>query len=191
MTNNTLQNALILLFAAIACFLGFYIYSTSGPPADTDPQPSGSFSRTEAQFRDKLTALNIDKNKVVNSVKRLDAIKKEVVADLRSKGIKSGADYFKTEDQATKLKVLELQKTIKDIKKGEATIATYESAIERIRSMLAKIERERVSESASLTEAQAIGLEEIIVDLDEKLEVDTDIFEDQELKELLDQEMVE
>jgi len=57
--------------------------------------------------------------------------------------------------------------------------------------MLAKIERERVSESASLTEAQAIGLEEIIVDLDEKLEVDTDIFEDQELKELLDQEMVE
>jgi len=100
MTNNTLQNALILLFAAIACFLGFYIYSTSGPPADTDPQPSGSFSRTEAQFRDKLTALNIDKNKVVNSVKRLDAIKKEVVADLRSKGIKSGADYFKTEDQA-------------------------------------------------------------------------------------------
>lgn len=192
MINNTLQNALILLFAGVACFLGYYIYSNNMVPAiGPDPEQPGSFMRTEAQFRHKLTSLNIDKNKVINSVKRLNAIKKDVVTDLRAKGINSGADYAKTDDKVVKLKVLELQKTIQDIKKGESVISTYETAIDNIRSMLAKFERERVSASAALTEEQAIELEEIILDLDNKLEVKTDLFEDQELENLLDLEMVE
>lgn len=190
MINNTLQNALILLFAAVACALAYYIYTNQGPTPDPDTQQSGSFMRTEAEFRDKLTSLNIDKNKLGNSLKRLTAIKAETVTDLRAMGIKSGADYLKTEDKATKLKVLELQRTLKDIKRAETNIETYQNAIDRIRSMLAKFERERVSESAALTEAQAIELEEIILDLDDKLEVKTDIFQDEELKNLLDLEMV-
>ena len=87
--------------------------------------------------------------------------------------------------------MLELQKTIQQIKKGESVIATYETAIENIRSMLAKFERERVGETTALTESQAIELDEIILDLDEKLEVEVDIFKEQELMELLDAEMVE
>ena len=189
MINNKLQ---ILLFAAVACLLGYFIYSNQLLPAtDNTTEQPGSFMRTEAQFRDKLTALNIDKNKIANSLKRLTVIKKETVADLRAMGVKSGADYLKTDDRVTKLKVLELQSTINDIKKAEANIETYESAIDRIRSMLASFERERVSESAALTEAQAVELEEIILDLDNKLEVETDIFQDEELKNLLDLEMVE
>ncbi len=192
MINNTLQNILILLFAGVACFLGYYIYSNGMlPTEDPNSDNPGSFMRTEAQFRDKLTELNIDKNKVISSVKRLNAIKKEVVTDLRAKGITSGGDYSKTTDKAVKLKVLELQKTIQDIQKGVTTIATYDTAIDNIRSMLAKFERERVSETAALTENQAIELEEIILDLDNKLEVNTDIFEDQELEKLLDLEMIE
>ena len=160
-------------------------------PVEPPPELPGSFMRTEAQFRDKLTALNIDKNKVASGLKKLNAIKKEVVTDLREKGVKSGADYFQTEDKTVKLKVLELQKTIQQIKKGENAIETYETAIGNIRSMLAKFERERVSETTALTEAQAIELDEIILDLDEKLEVEADLFRDQELMELLDAEMIE
>ena len=191
MINNTLQNALILLFAAVACGLAYYIYTQQGPTPDTATQQSGSFMRTEADFREKLTELNMDKNDVARSLKKLTAMKKETVTDLRAMGIKSGADYLKTDDQATKRKVLALQGTINLIKKAETNIETYESAIDRIRSMLAKFERERVSESAALTEAQAIELEEIILDLDNKLEVKTDLFQDEELKNLLDLEMVE
>ena len=192
MTNNTLQNALILLFAAVACILGYYIYISQTPATtETQTQNTNSFMRTEAEFRKKLTSLNMSKNKVANSLKRLSAIKQKSVTDLRAMGIKSGADYLKTEDKTTKLKVLELQSTLKEIKRAEGNIETYESAIDRIRAMLAKFERERVSESAALTEAQAVELEEIILDLDNKLEVETDIFEDEELKNLLDLEMVE
>ena len=191
MNFNTLQNMLILLFAGVACFLGYYIYSSNMVPVEPPPELPGSFMRTEAQFRDKLTALNIDKNKVANGLKKLNAIKKKVVTDLREKGVKSGADYFQTEDKTVKLKVLELQKTIQQIKKGENAIETYETAIGNIRSMLAKFERERVSETTALTEAQAIELDEIILDLDEKLEVEADLFRDQELMELLDAEMIE
>ena len=191
MTFNTLQNMLILLFAGVACLLGYYIYSSNMEPVEPPPEQSGSFMRTEAQFREKLTALNIDKNKVANGLKRLNAIKKKVVADLREKGVKSGADYFQTEDKTVKLKVLDLQKTIQEIKKGESAIATYETAIENIRSMLARFERDRVSETTALTEAQAIELDEIILDLDQKLEVEVDIFKEQELIDLLDIEMVE
>ena len=157
------------------------------PPSE---QP-GAFMRTEAQLRDKLTELNIDKNKVSNGLKKLNVIKKEVVADLRELGVKSGTDYFQTEDKTVKLKVLELQKTIQEIKKGENAIETYETAIENIRSMLAKFERERVSETATLTESQTIELDEIILDLDDQLEVEVDMFKEQELMELLDAEMVE
>ena len=57
--------------------------------------------------------------------------------------------------------------------------------------MLAKFERERVGETTALTKAQAIELDEIIMDLDEKLEVEVDIFKEQELMELLDAEMVQ
>ena len=189
--NNTLQNSLILLFAGVACVLGYYIYTNqTSTTTDTATQQPGSFMRTEAEFRDKLTELNMEKNDVSRSLKKLTAIKTETVTDLRAMGIKSGADYLKTDDQASKRKVLELQGTIKLIKKAEANIETYESAIDRIRSMLAKFERERVSESAALTEAQAIELEEIILDLDNKLEVKTDLFQDEELKNLLDLEMV-
>ena len=107
-------------------------------------------------------------------------------------GIKSGDDFLKTEDRAAKLKVLELKSTIDEIKKAaNANIETYQSAIDRIRSMLAKFEVERVSESAALTDAQATELQEIILDLDDKLEVETDFFEDEELKNLIDSEMDE
>ena len=198
MSNNIAKNSLALLFIALVggtvvfVALGlasYYYYSTSQPTADT--QQPGSFMRTEAEFRDKLTELNIDKNKVVSSLKSLKNIKQETVIQLRQMGIKSGADYLKTEDQAAKRKVLDLQRTIKKIKIAEANIETYEGAVGRIRSMLAKFELERVSEKAALSEAQAIELQEIILDLDNKLEVKTDIFEDEELKNLLDLEMVD
>ena len=178
----------LLVFLALA-FAAYFFYSTKQPVVVT--QEVGSFMRTEAEFRDKLTSLNIDKNKVENSRKRLTAIKKATVVELRDMGIKSGDDYLKSDDRATKLKVLELQSTINDIKRADGNIEMYESAIDRIRSMLARFERERVSESAALTEAQAVELDEIIMDLDDKLEVETDIFEDEELKNLLDSEMVE
>jgi hypothetical protein len=57
--------------------------------------------------------------------------------------------------------------------------------------MLDQIKRDRISDSVALTDEQAIELETIIVDLDDRLSVETDMFEDDELKKLLDHEMTD
>ena len=189
MTNNTLQNTLIIMFAGVACVLGYLVY-TNNRPSDLQPQPKNDgLMKTEAEFRDKLTTLNMDKRKIEQAVKLLENSKKKTVEFLKENGINSGDDYAKSENNEIKLAVLNLRKDINAIKQSKQNITTYEDAITRIRSMLAQIKRDRISDSVALTDQQAIDLETIIVDLDERLNVDTDIFEDEELKKLLDLEM--
>ena len=191
MTNNTLQNTLIIFFAGIACLLGYFIYTNNSTVAP-DPEPKASgLMRTEAEFRDKLTTLNMDKRKVEQAVKLLENSKKETVAFLKEEGINSGDDYLKSDRSEIKLAVLNLKKDINAITKSKQNIATYENAITRIRSMLDQIKRDRISDSVALTDEQAIELETIIVDLDDRLSVETDMFEDDELKKLLDHEMTD
>lgn len=192
MTNNTLQNTLIILFAAAACVLGYFVYSNGNFAVQPTLAPdAGGLMRTEAQFRDKLTSLNMDKRKIESAVKLLEASKSETVDFLKDQGISSGDDYLKSDSSEIKLAVLNLKKDINAIKKSKQNIATYDSAISRIRSMLDQIKRDQISDLAALTDQQAIDLETIIVDLDERLAVETDIFEDDELKKLLDLEMTD
>ena len=55
--------------------------------------------------------------------------------------------------------------------------------------MLKKIERKRIDDSISLSEEEYLDIQKVIVDLDERLNVDTTLLEDEELGELLDLEM--
>jgi len=147
--------------------------------------------QTETEFRDKLTDLNMEKNARINGLERLEAEKKEIVDSLRAKGIGSGDAYQKSNDRDVKLAVLNLEKYVKQIKKTKETVANYDDAIARIRSMLDQFKRDRIVDSVALTDAQAFELEKIIVDLNERLAVETDILKDEELKAILDAEMVE
>lgn len=191
MTNNTLQNTLIILFAGVACVLGYLVYSNNLGGVPQPEQNNDGLMKTEAEFRDKLTTLNMDKRKIEQAVKLLETSKKKTVEFLKEKGINSGDDYLKSDNSEIKLAVLNLKKDINAIKKSKQNINTYQDAITRIRSMLDQIKRDRISDSVALTDQQAIDLETIIVDLDERLDVETDIFEDDELKKLLDLEMID
>ena len=55
--------------------------------------------------------------------------------------------------------------------------------------MLDKINRDRIGESVALSEEEYIELQKIVVDLNERLNVETDILEEDELRKLLDLEM--
>ena len=90
-----------------------------------------------------------------------------------------------------KKKVLSLKEAVDAIDKYKKEVSYYDNAISSIQAMLEKVERQRIDESISLSEQEYLDLQKVIVDLDERLKVDTTILEDEELGNLLDLEMVE
>ena len=90
-----------------------------------------------------------------------------------------------------KKKVLSLKEAVAQINKYNKEVGYYDDAISSIQAMLEKIERERIDESISLSEEEYLDLQKVIVDLDERLNVNTTLLEDDELGELLDLEMGE
>ncbi|MEL7496306.1 MAG: hypothetical protein AAFN77_01760 [Planctomycetota bacterium] len=191
MGNDLLQKALILMLAAAACFMGYIIYSGGWNRADPDPEQNSGLMKTEAEFRDKLTELKMQRDKVQRGVKRLNGLKAESIQYLRDKGIKSGDDYKNSDDRDIKFAVKNLKEYAAQIAKIEKEVEHYDEAINGIRVMLDRIERERINKSVALSEEESFELQKIILDLNERLDVETDIFEDEELAELLDLEMVD
>ena len=108
---------------------------------------------------------------------------------LKDKGIRSSEEFKKSDDQEVKKLAINLREYNQQIAKIDKQVGYYDEAISSIRVMLDQFERDRISEEVSLSEEEQISLRKIIVDLDERLEVDIDLFEEEELGKLLDQEM--
>ena len=157
--------------------------------AQENMEGTSGILKTESQFRDKLAELRMQRDKVNRGVKRLEKLKAETVDHLRDKGINSGEDYLKSDDPDVKYAVVNLKGWVAQIDKIKKEVTYYDDAISSIEVMLDKIERERIDESVSLSEQEYLDLQKIIVDLNERLEVETDILEDEELGKLLDLEM--
>ena len=85
--------------------------------------------------------------------------------------------------------MLSLKEAVGYIEKYNKEVGYYDEAISSIQAMLEKIERERIDDSISLSEDEYLDLQKVIVDLDERLNVDTTLLEDEELGEMLDLEM--
>ena len=192
MANQSGVHAFVTLVLLVAvCILG-YLW-ISGPRSDVaiekrDGDGNGLL-KTDVEFREKLAELRMQKYKVQKGVKRLETLKAETVEHLNSKGIKSGEDYLKSTDADVKYAVKNLQGWVAQIDKINQEVAYYDEAILGVENMLDKIERERIDESVSLTRQEYLDLQKIIIDLNERLEVETNILEDEELGKLLDLEM--
>lgn len=182
-----------ILFVAL-CAIG-YLWFTGElkPRADVvEDNLTGSTGllKTESQFRDKLAELRMQRDKVQRHVKRLENLKAQNIQNLKDKGIGSGEDYLNNSDPDVKLAVINLREWVAQIQKIEKDVAYYDEAIGNVEVMLDKIERDRINDAVSLSEEEYVNLQKIIVDLNERLEVETNILEDEELGKLLDLEMV-
>ncbi len=144
---------------------------------------------TESQFRDKLTELRMQRYKADLGVKQLEKFKAENIRKLKEMGIESGEEFLKSADQGVKLAVINLKGWVTQIEKIKKDLAYYDDAIANVEAMLAKINSDRIGDSVALSEEEYIDLQKIIVDLNERLNVETDILEDEELKKMLDLEM--
>ena len=182
-----------ILFVAL-CAIGYLWFTGELKPradvAEDNLTGSTGLLKTESQFRDKLAELRMQRDKVQRHVKRLENLKAQNIQNLKDKGIGSGEDYLNNSDPDVKLAVINLREWVAQIQKIEKDVAYYDEAIGNVEVMLDKIERDRINDAVSLSEEEYVNLQKIIVDLNERLEVETNILEDEELGKLLDLEMV-
>lgn len=195
MANKTTSSLISLILLAAILAVGYlWLTGQLGPRIDVagDNMNNGSgLLKTEGEFRDKLAELKIQRDKIQRGIKRSQRLKSETVAELKEQGIASGADFKSSTDSDVKKKVLSLKEAVAQINKYNKEVGYYDDAISSIQAMLEKIERERIDESISLSEEEYLDLQKVIVDLDERLNVNTTLLEDDELGELLDLEMGE
>lgn len=190
MGQTTFQRIVIVLLVGVVCAMGYYIYNGGFGEMDADPKSQTKVGlQTEADFRDKLTELNMQRDKVQKGIARLESLKMKTLKDLRDKGIKTGEDFRNSEDKEVKLAAVSLKEYAEKIAKIESEVSYYDDAIAGLKAMLERIERERIGESVSLSETDYLALQKIIAQLDDNLKVDIDVFEEQELIDLIDNEI--
>lgn len=190
--SDSIQKAVIVLLFVAVSVMGYFYYASSTPKDEEGAKPrSSGLMKTEAEFRDKLTSLNMQRKKAQDGMERLVALKSKAIQRLKEKGIKSGADYMQSDDKDVKFAAMSLKEYKEQIDKLKQEVTYYDDAITAIRAMLQRFERERIGKSVELSEEQLFELQKIVIDLEERLNVETDIFEDEEIKALLDDEMNE
>jgi len=181
-----MKNLATLLLACLftAGLVYFIVERPDKPIADNGPRPL----RTEADFRNKLAEIRINKEKLERGISRLEKRKTENVKFLKEKGIRSVADA--EGDPNAEMAVRNLKGWTESIKDLKGQLEIYDSTISRLGGMLTKIEREMINDSVTLTEEQEVEMMAIIRGLNEKLKInEDDPLVDAELDSLLRDEL--
>jgi len=133
----------------------------------------------------------MDRDRTQRSIDRLRQRKSETIDYLKSKGIRSGVDFQKSNSSDVKYAVSNLKEWADQIAKLEKQVSVYNDGIHSIEVMLDRLERKRIDEEVALSEAESFDLQKIILDLNERLKTDVDPLEAEELGKLIDSEMGE
>lgn len=145
--------------------------------------------KTESDFRDKVAVLKRDRQKLLNAIERLKLNKSKTLQELTDMGVTS-SEKIDRENKKIVYALNSLKGWNKEIKTLGNQVANYDEAIQSIVAMLDKLERERINQAVGLSEEQLLDLRKIVVNLDEKLEINqNDILLDEEDGRMLDEEM--
>lgn len=181
------RNSLAARLAGCFLMLPLVVALGCGPQPKAQAKSDRPLS-SEQEFRDKLAELRMQREKSVRAVSRLEERKAATVAFLKEKGVKSAADV--AQDTSLKYAARELKGWSEEIDKLQQEVGHYDQAIKAIETMLADLERKRISESVALSEDEYMQLRKIVLDLNDRLDVDKqDVVEDAELDELLKEEL--
>jgi len=143
---------------------------------------------TERDFRDKITELRIQREKVDRGIRRLELRKTETLKYLKDKGIRSSADVTDDTDVTYALRNLKGWKV--EIEKLQEDTKNYDEAISSIEVMLDELERKRINQEVALTEEEYLEMRKIVKDLNERLGLDkNDVLAEEELGRILDEEL--
>jgi hypothetical protein len=186
-----MKNLITILALCLALGIGYYFYmgnldSQIGVVADGSSQEKPL--KTTADFRTKLTEINMNRAKLVRAIEKLEKRKNETVTFLKEKGIRKVADA--QGDPKAEMELQNLKGWTESIKKHNLELAKYDETIPRIEAMLQKLERDFIKDQAGLTEEQQVELKALVLDLDDRLGInDNDPLADAELDALLGVEL--
>ncbi len=181
-----MKNLVTLLLACLvtAGLVYFIMEKPDLPVDDNGPKPL----RTEADFREKIAEIRMNKEDLEQGIARLEDRKTENVKFLKDKGIRSVADA--EGDPNAEMAIRNLKGWTESIKELKGQLAIYDSTISRLDGMLTKIERDMINESVTLTEEQEVEMLSIIKGLNEQLKInEDDPLIDAELDTLLSEEL--
>ena len=181
--------ALAIFFAGITAFIVYAAMGGLGSANTRDPDNGAKGTlTTEADFRDKLAEIKMDKDKLQRSIAKIEESRDKNLQFLKDQGITKVADA--KGNPSAEIALVNLKAWTENIQSLSDQFGKYDSAISRIEGMLEKLERERINESVSLTEAQEVELRAIVMDLDDRLDIGSnDILKDAEMDALLSNQL--
>lgn len=173
--------ALILLCCGLT---GIVVFGVMGGLNFSRSTEDNQSLRTEQDFRNKLAEIRMNRDNLERAIQKQQESKQQNLDYLKSENISKVADA--KGKPAAEMALHNLKQWSESIKVLESQFSQFDSASSRIEAVLEQFERERINESAVLSEAQQIELMAIVKTLDEKMNVGkNNIFEDAELDELL------
>lgn len=184
-----IQIVLLFLVAAFCGAAAFYFLV--GPHAQVAGENQAGFrslAKTESEFRDRLTEFRMQRLKLVNAIKGLELEKEKTLEHLKSKGIESSADLDK-DDADTRFALMAFNRLVSDIKSRQDDVKVYDEAIISLDAQLDDLRRKYINDSATLSVREYMDLQKHIIDVRERLLGETDIFQEEELRNTLDEEL--
>ena len=184
-----IQIILLLLVAACCGAAAFYFFV--GPNVQVVGENQTGFrslAKTEAEIRDRLTEFRMQRLKLVNAIKGLEVEKEKTLEHLKSKGIES-SDDLDNNDADSRFALMAFNRLVSDIKSREGDVQVYDEAILSLAAQLDDLRRKYINDSATLSEREYMDLQKHIIDVRERLLGETDIFQEEELRKTLDEEL--
>lgn len=182
-----MKNIALIIFCAALTGAVVWIYKDSFKAeiqVAQDKLTSDEPLVTEAELQNQLTALQMRRQKWVNKIEYMEKSRDETLQSLKDKGIREKADA--KGDPEALMALQSLKGWMSGITESRTHLESIDSTIPRIKAILDKMQRERLTESIRLTEDERIDLRAIEMELDDRLGVDeNDIFGDQEIDDLL------
>ena len=182
-----MKNIALIIFCAALTGVVVWIYKDSFKAeiqVAQDKLTSDEPLVTEAELQNQLTALQMRRQKWVNKIEYMEKSRDETLQSLKDKGIREKADA--KGDPEALMALQSLKGWMSGITESRTHLESIDSTIPRIKAILDKMQRERLTESIRLTEDERIDLRAIEMELDDRLGVDeNDIFGDQEIDDLL------
>lgn len=183
-----LAQLLIAVFVIAAVVVGakmaFDRFATDDPGVNETTDEEKGFLMTRRELNDKLEDIRQRREEIARQIDRLDERKQQAAEKLRGLGIET-ADDLESSDEA-KLVYSGIKRTLNDIEQFRKDLDKYDAAIIRIEAGLADLDRQQLKDNAGINEEQAVVLDTIIKDLDDRLIDEPDPVDELNTQEILD-----
>ena len=184
-----MKNIALIIFCAALTGAVVWIYKDSFKAeiqVAQDKLTSDEPLVTEAELQNQLTALQMRRQKLADKIEYMERSRDETLKSLRAQGVREKADA--KGDPEALMALQSLKGWMSGINEFRGHLEKCDAAIPRLRAILEKMERERLTETLGLTEDEQIDLRAIEMELDDRLGIEeSDIFGDQEIDDLLKQ----